>query len=283
MEALLTEVAERGWDAGLRERFVRSFDRTIGQAIVYYLARFWHLEGRELAQLLAIVERREGGSGETPEHPLSEVIEEAYVTIYRQVFQQKLILSYLRGKEQGCIKSDFAAYLRGAVRHRVLDCLRQRDRHRRVESAEEAEEEWEEKVPDQEPDWAKAVRARWWDRLVRCRSSGPEERKELHRVALALKGDAAERTRLCLACARMKVEGTEAEKEDSRMFLLYYLSNYGSRLRQSERVIPALEEITLERIRGLALSWEEIFKIFGRQSNPSRVREELRKRCEELA
>lgn len=279
MEDLFQRVAERGWSEDRRNEFVQAYDRMIGQAIVYYLARYWHLERREIGELLSGVERRTRGKGETPEHPLLESLEEAYLELYKQVFQGKLIPGYVQGKREGKIQADFASYLRGIIRHRVLDCLRKRmkDEQKLINEAD-----WEEQLPSGSFDWAKGLRASWWDRLIRCRPSEASERKQLQRTALSLDEEAAARTTLCFACAELKAEAREAEKEDLRMFLVYYLSNHGSALPAAWRELPTLDDLSLERIRGLALSWQEIFQMFGRQCNPSRIRAELRDRWEAL-
>ncbi|MCL6643354.1 MAG: hypothetical protein K6T71_08620 [Candidatus Bipolaricaulota bacterium] len=65
------------------------------------------------------------------------------------------------------------------------------------------------------------------------------------------------------------------------MFLVYYLSNYGATPdpeAQKENLMR--ETLCLERIRGQALSWEQIFKLFGRQCNPTRVKNQIREKFE---
>ena len=280
MDALLQETAERGWTENSREEFVRLYDQFIGRAIVYYLARHWHLEGREVGRLLSSVERRTRGRGETPEHPLLEALEETYLQMYTQIFQGKLVRAYVNGKRQGRIRSDFSAYLRGVIRHRVIDCLR---KQARVKETQGGDEDLENRLPTGSLDWAKSLRAGWWDRLIRCKPSKLGERKELHRTALSMEEEAASRTKLCLACAELKAEGGEKEKEDLRMFLVYYLSNFGSLTPSSKRELPPLSDLSLERIRGLGLSWQEVFQVFGRECNPSRIRAKLRDRLEVLA
>lgn len=278
MDDLLTTIAEHGWDPELREQFVRAFDQMIGRSIVYFLSRLRGLEGRDIGQLLAFVERREEAALHAEDHPLSEVIEEAYFSMYRQIFSGSLVAKYVQGKRSGAISSDFAAYLRGAVRHRVVDSLRGRDRQRCLLQ----EATWHEQLPQSEPDWSRAIRATWWDRVLRCRSSDAAEREELHRVALSLEGEGADRSRLCCAFAELKARSEETERQDIRMVLAYYLSNYGTKTRAKERSIPNVDELTLERICGLALTWTEVFGIFGRQCNPSRVRHAVRQQYEEL-
>ncbi len=275
---LLTRIAQHGWSPELRDEFVRAFDQTIGRSIVYFLARLRGLEGREIGQLLAFVERREGAATRAGDHPLGELIEEAYFAIYRQVFQGSLVRKYMVGKTSATIHSGFAAYLRGAVRHRVVDCLRRQDRRRCIQLADG----WDEQIPENEPDWSRAVRAVWWDRVLRCQSSEVEERQELRRVALSLDREGAERTRLCCAFAELKARSGGAGRQDVRMVLAYYLSNYGTKTPSAGRSIPPVGELTLERICGLSLSWDDVFRLFGRECNPSRIRQAVRRVYEEL-
>jgi hypothetical protein len=275
---LLTKIAQHGWSPELREEFVCDFDQTIGRSIVYFLARLRGLEGREIGQLLAFVERREGVATRAGDHPLGELIEEAYFAIYRQVFQGSLVRKYMLGKASGAIHSGFDAYLRGVVRHRVVDCLRRQDRRRCIQLADG----WDEQIPESEPDWSRTIRAAWWDRVLRCQSSEAEERQELGRIALSLDGEGSERTRLCCAFAELKARSEGSERQNVRMVLAYYLSNYGTKASAAGRSIPSVEELTLERICGLSLSWDDVFRLFGRECNPSRVRQAVRQLYEEL-
>jgi len=278
MDRLLQEIAEQGWKEESREEFVRRYDCLIGRAIVYFLARYRELNAGEIHRLLESVERRFKGRGEVPEPELLDLVEEVYLCVYEQAFRGRLIQDYVEGHGRGRIKCEFPAYLRGVIRNRVVDCLRaSRPRFQEV-----SVEEWQEQIAEDGPDWAKGLRAEWWDRLIRCLGPQSQELKELRRAALALEEEAARHTGLCLACAHVKVEGSEKLKEDMRMFLVYYLSNYGTKARLAGKKLPRLQELSLERIRGLRLSWAEVFQIFGRECNPTRVRAKIREKFEEL-
>lgn len=280
MEGILSEVAELGWTEARREEFVRRYDRFIGRAVIYFLARYRNLSGQEIHRLLESVERRLKGRSRVHETGLLDLVEEVYLRVYEQVFRTRLLQDYVDGYHRGRIACEFPAYLRGVIRNRVVDCLRVG----KAKMQEVSIEEWEEQITEGSPDWAKALRAEWWDRLVRCREAGSKELEDLEKVALALREEAARRTGLCLACARIKMEGSESLREDMRMFLVYYLSNYGTgEAAAGRRRLPSPEELSLERIRGLRLSWAEIFEIFGRECNPTRVRAKIREKFEELA
>lgn len=279
MEEFLREIAEQGWTKDLREEFVRRYDRLIGRAIVYFLARYRELNAGEIHRLLESMERRFKGQGEAPEPGSLDLMEEAYLRVYEQVFRGRLIQGYVDGYHCGRIECEFPAYLRGVIRNRVVDCLRASKPRFQEVSVEEREEQ----IPEGSPDWAKALRADWWDRLIRCLGPQPGELGELRRVGLALEEEAARHTGLCLACAQIKAEEAGNVKEDLRMFLVYYLSNYGTEEPSAGgRRLPRSEELSLERIRGLRLSWAEVFWIFGRECNPTRVRTKIRERFEEF-
>jgi hypothetical protein len=132
-------------------------------------------------------------------------------------------------------------------------------------------------------DPAQPERLCWWDRLLRCCLPTPSEISELQRLLLGLEGDAQRDTRLCLACVQLKAESPPEHKDDLRMFLVYYLSNYGTRpdpATQKESLTR--EALCLETIRGRALSWEQIFQLFGHQCNPTRVKSWIREKFENL-
>jgi len=132
-------------------------------------------------------------------------------------------------------------------------------------------------------DWAQPERLCWWDRLLRCCLPTPSEISELQRLLLGLEGDAQRDTRLCLACVQLKAESSQEQRDDLRMFLVYYLSNYGTRpdpATQKESLTR--EALCLESIRGRALSWEQIFQLFGHQCNPTRVKSWIREKFENL-
>lgn len=146
-------------------------------------------------------------------------------------------------------------------------------------------------------DPAQGERLSWWDRLLRCRLASEAELAELRRWLALLEGDAQRDTKLCLACVRLKSESTPEQRDDLRMFLVYYLSNYGavspsppapllpggegSSGGRGEAFLTR-EALCLEKIRGRALSWEQIFALFGRECNPTRVKQRIRERFEAL-
>lgn len=139
-------------------------------------------------------------------------------------------------------------------------------------------------------DLAQPERLRWWDALLRCRMATEDELLELQRWVALLEENARRDTHLCLTCVQLKADSTEEQRDDLRMFLVYYLGNYGAASPsplpspwQGEGEGPLTREaLSLEKIRGRALSWEQIFKIFGRECNPTRVKERIRQKFEAL-
>jgi hypothetical protein len=148
-----------------------------------------------------------------------------------------------------------------------------------------AEEELKAAEPQLKENWAKRVRAGFWDKLVRCSKLSPQEISYLRKVAMSVSGEAQRNTKLCLAFTLLKAEGSQTLKEDLRMFLVYYLSNYGTSTNipiLSSKEGLKLERLSLEKIRGRCLSWAEIFELFGRECNPSRIRERVKSKFKEL-
>ncbi len=134
-------------------------------------------------------------------------------------------------------------------------------------------------------DWARELRLAIWARLLQGCAPRAEDLTQLRRLWAAreiLNEQNQLALRLCLACAALVGNGTPALHEELRIFLAYYLSRDGSApLRDVPRPRSA-QELTLEWLRGRELSWEEIFKIFGRTANPDRVRRLLQDQIERL-
>ena len=132
-------------------------------------------------------------------------------------------------------------------------------------------------------DWAQPERLLWWDRMLRCRRPTEAELAEFQRLLSALTETAQRDTKLCLACAQLKSESPAEQQDDLRMFLVYYLSNYGAASNsETHRESLTRETLCLESLRGRAISWEEIFKIFGRECNPTRIKNRVRQKYEAL-
>ncbi|MFQ5793837.1 MAG: hypothetical protein ACE5JP_02175 [Candidatus Bipolaricaulia bacterium] len=131
--------------------------------------------------------------------------------------------------------------------------------------------------PDE--DWVREIRLEFWDQLIRCMIPSLEETLYLRRLLSQLQSEAQIRdTKMCLACVLMKQDGTEAIREDLRIFLVYYLSNYGTSaaVPRGEPIEALnLDGLTLERIRGRRFSWGDLFQIFGKECNPFRVKKQL--------
>jgi hypothetical protein len=415
MERLLEDVAEHGWTSERREAFVHRYDRQIGEAVLDLLVEYGMLgDHRALRSLRSYIEHRLRDRRAGPEHPLWELVEETYMRIYTEIFQKKLVQSYVNGVRAGTVQVDFESYLRGAVRRRFLDVLGageksekelldaivaskkpQTQQHYIAEAkgrfgekvrsyllsalssdaqchlrgltdyfferfiteryaalraklkpgesalmalskafvtvyghmpisrevsdyigeitphlsrlqlwvrppseADSEEENGEEALERagavaRTKDPAQGERLYWWDRLLRCRMATEQELLELQRWVALLEGNARRDTQLCLACVQLKAESTPEQRDDLRMFLVYYLSNYGAAQPSPLRSSPLQgrgaggeaprEALSLEGIRGQALSWEEIFKIFGRECNPTRVKNRIREKFESMS
>ncbi|MBI1742423.1 hypothetical protein HYR54_05065 [Candidatus Acetothermia bacterium] len=405
MERLLEDIAAHGWAKESREAFVRHYDREIGETILHLLAEYGLIgDRRALRSLKSYIESRLREQRAGPEHSLWEIVEEVYMSIYREVFEKKLVQDYVTGTRDGTVKSDFVGYLRGAVRQRLLDALGAGEKSEKelfdaiIDSKKpdtirkyvsEAKGRYSEKtrsyllcsqslsssslragtdyffeqfitqrypalranlkpgdsvlyrlleafiaenykqatfsadvlsyvgnIPASRPhphrwatlayheddpessdeeekleragaiaktkDWAQDERLRWWDGMLRCCLPQTADLSELTRLIAGLQDQAQRDTKLCLACAALKQESALDQKDDLRMFLVYYLSNFGAPAEPDKPIQVTKDSLCLEMIRGRALSWEQIFKIFGRECNPTRIKNKVRQKYESL-
>lgn len=134
-------------------------------------------------------------------------------------------------------------------------------------------------------EWAHEVRLLVWAALLQGNAPGPEEVESLHKLWAArerLSEQSRLALRICLACVRLIQDGALGLREELRIFLAYYLSRDGSAPLVNAPEPRSAGELTLEWLRGRELSWEEIFKIFGRTANPDRVRRLLQDQIERL-
>ena len=410
MERLLEDIAAHGWEKESREAFVRRYDREIGETILHLLAEYGLLaDRRALHSLKSYIDSRLNDRRAESEHPLWEIVEEVYMNMYREIFEEKLVPNYVSGVAHGTVTSDFTGYLRGAVRQRLLDVLGEgeksekelfdaiadskkpdtirkyiaevkgrygekarayllceptyqgaagtrlqaitsyffekfvpekyivlrtqlkpgdsvlskllaalvaertqsgtwpdqitsyigqvgasRPNSKRWATLRQSETESDTQNSEEETleragahaktkDWAQPERLLWWDRMLRCRRPTEAELQEFQRLLSALTETAQRDTKLCLACVQLKSESPAEQQDDLRMFLVYYLSNYGAASNsETNRESLTRETLCLENLRGRTISWEEIFKIFGRECNPTRIKNRVRQKYEAL-
>lgn len=134
-------------------------------------------------------------------------------------------------------------------------------------------------------DWARELRLEIWECLLQGRVPRAEVLAHLRRLWAARELLSAQNQRalqLCLACAALASNGTKALREELKIFLAYYLSRDGSAPLTHTPEPRTAGELTLEWLRGRELSWEQIFRIFGRTANPDRVRRLLQDQIERL-
>lgn len=134
-------------------------------------------------------------------------------------------------------------------------------------------------------DWAREVRLLLWATLLAGRPPSTADLEHLRRLWAArelLSEQSRRALQICLACAALAGAGTPALREELRIFLAYYLSRDGSAPIANLPQPRSPQELTLEWLRGRELSWEEIFKLFGRTANPDRIRRLLQDQIERL-
>lgn len=134
-------------------------------------------------------------------------------------------------------------------------------------------------------EWAHEVRLNIWATLLDGSVPSAEDLEQLRRL-WAARESLSEQNRLalriCLACAQLAQDGMAGLREELRIFLAYYLSRDGSAPIANLPEPRSARELTLEWLRGRELSWEEVFRLFGRTANPDRIRKLLHERLEEL-
>lgn len=135
------------------------------------------------------------------------------------------------------------------------------------------------------PYHAEVIRLAYAEHIVRCSEQDPAKIEEL----LSLDGD-LEKARKWMALAYAK-----RERDPKRIcgLVVYLLSNYGAAeaeeekrrwlVRQIERGRIRLEDLTYELLKGTRLEWQHIFKLVGREFNPTREKERVKRWYERLA
>lgn len=134
-------------------------------------------------------------------------------------------------------------------------------------------------------EWTKEERAVLWNQLICCDQPSEQSIQYFRAIATSVEGKAHQLMRLGLACAQFKEKTNQNGKDDLRMFLVYLLSNEGTSVKHPElnqMPLPTRDNLNLLTIRGRKLSWQQIFEIFGRESNPSRIRQQVMQQYESL-
>ncbi|MCX8103875.1 MAG: hypothetical protein N3E42_05525 [Candidatus Bipolaricaulota bacterium] len=134
-------------------------------------------------------------------------------------------------------------------------------------------------------EWAHEVRLSIWTALLDGSVPSAEDLEQLHRLWAArerLSEPSRLALRICLACVQLAQDGMAGLREELRIFLAYYLSRDGSAPIMHLPEPRSAHELTLEWLRGRELSWEAVFRLFGRTANPDRIRKLLHERLERL-
>jgi hypothetical protein len=129
------------------------------------------------------------------------------------------------------------------------------------------------------------IRLAYAEHLLRCTDPPPSEMEEL----LSLDGDLEQAWRwLAFGIAKRRYDPAEV-----RGLLIYLFSNYypplvsdpakGRLLRRAlnnKTIKPS--ELTIEKLSGTYLDWQDVFRLVGKEFNPTRVKERVRAIYEEL-
>lgn len=129
------------------------------------------------------------------------------------------------------------------------------------------------------PYQAEVIRLAYAEHIVRCNEQDPQRVEDL----LGLDGD-LEKARKWMAFAYAK---RERNPDRIRGLVTYLLSNYGIGqedkekrrwlIRQIEGGKIGLDDLTYEILKGTRLEWRHIFTLVGREFNPTRERERVKR------
>lgn len=122
------------------------------------------------------------------------------------------------------------------------------------------------------------IRLAYAEHLIRCNDPDPEDMEEL----LSLDGE-HEQARRWLAFGYAK---RRYDPDHIRGLLVYFVSQYYparspdparrhlllNAIRQSK---ITLSELTVEKLCGTYLNWEEVFRLLGKEFNPSRAKDHV--------
>lgn len=132
---------------------------------------------------------------------------------------------------------------------------------------------------------AEVIRLAYAEHIVRCNEQDPRRVEEL----LSLDGD-LEKAHKWMAFAYAKREGSP---DRIRGLVAYLLSNYGGAeeepekrrwlVRQIEEGKIGLDDLTYEILKGTRLEWQHIFILVGKEFNPTRERERVKRWYRRLA
>jgi len=129
------------------------------------------------------------------------------------------------------------------------------------------------------PYQAEVIRLAYAEHIVRCNEQDPQRVEDL----LGLDGD-LEKARKWMAFALAK---RERNPERIRGLVAYLLSNYGGAEEEPEKrrwLIGEIEggrigldDLTYEILKGTRLEWRHIFSLVGKEFNPTRERERVKR------
>ncbi|MCS6936431.1 MAG: hypothetical protein NZ610_04275 [Candidatus Bipolaricaulota bacterium] len=128
------------------------------------------------------------------------------------------------------------------------------------------------------------IRWAYAEHLIRCSDPEPEDMEELLRL-----DGAHEEAFYWLAFGYAK---RRYDPDHVRGLLVYLISQYPAPhedparrellVRSIQQKKIGLSDLTIEKLCGTYLSWDEIFRLTGKEFNPSRTKEHVRKVYDEL-
>lgn len=152
---LLQDAARAGWTSELREQFINAYDHQIGRWVLNLLAQYGLISSAsELSALRKHVEARLRGEARDGFSPLVDVLSDAYVYTYREVFQERTLQRLSNAGADG------EKYLFGIVRHQFFAALGKED----LSEKELLERIVQSKRPQTQETHLREAKARLWER-----------------------------------------------------------------------------------------------------------------------
>jgi hypothetical protein len=126
------------------------------------------------------------------------------------------------------------------------------------------------------------ARLAYGEQIIRCTNLPPEEVE----CFLSLDGE-EEKAKKWMALAKAKQEGNPTNVSG---LLIYLFSNMGklnkrkqlNLIRRIKKRGVRLNKLTSEELKGTHLKWEHVFELVGKEFNPTREKEKVRRIYEEM-
>jgi hypothetical protein len=274
-ESFVQAVEQGGWTPQRQRAFLKHYGRLLRQALLSELGcRFGSGALRGLSDYLRALEQGRSPPAGGVAGQLLELACDTWQAICLEIFKAEgnTIMQYARYREkcagEGRTPMPFESFLWNLVR---LKLRQQLPRHRelfvpQVIPPEDEEGPWEEDVAiEGAPEVALADEVDlYWEGLLRCGEVDPQELER--RLRLRERKEHL----LCWACCALKRKLPLRQRENLLAFIAFFISQRGPE--RPREPLPQREELSLEKLVGRYLRWEEdVCRIFRKSMRKDRV------------